>query len=164
MLDLCFSIGVFGFAVLVHLLVHRILEKNKIHTFFTVTVFFIIGIILSWSLVSKSVAQTSLPYTSILLYWLLSILTSLLFTAPYAREKSPTMLALLLLNKFGRMQKRKLYTYLLKEDMIQKRIDVLLKQKIIIRKKNTFYVLPRGNRVLVPIETYRHILRWHKGG
>ena len=166
----------FLLTVTAHILIHRFLAKYKIITFKT-TVVFIIGFSINTLLIFLKVTKCSdeiiclnnwwtfsIPVTSSILYILLVFDYLAFFASPYLGDESPSSKIFLLVRKKKTATFAQIINTFSNQELISKRIDDLVRSKLVEKSGNQIVISDRGKTFLKIMNLYRKLLVWEMIG
>lgn len=137
------------------------LSRSKV---LSVLVLGFIGCVITtiWLTTNDSTA-VSLPMTSILLYCTCALAYAGITASPTLGDQSPTTQLLLYLRN-GPKTKKQLFLYLVKHDVITKRINDLTDSKCITKSGSMIRLTQRGKQLAGALIIYRRVLKLTEGG
>jgi len=173
-MDLIFSLLLFVITLIFHINLHNFLIKLKISSINTVIIF-PIAIIINYLILVNSVYYNnirtiipfigySLPITSSIVFFVLSSMYILYFGSAFYGDYSPSS---------------KLYMYLLKhktatytdiknlfsdQELVLNRLNDLSSVGFVYKKKDNYFIGPKGKITAKIIKCYRKLLGWKSSG
>ncbi len=175
MINIFISIMVFLAVSVIHVGIYRMLKKIGIKSFKTVIIY-VLGFLLlsfvSWPIVSSAAylahntagLDVLLPFSSLLIYLLVSILAIMFFTSPYTGDISPTLQIIRLLKRNGAMSNKDLLDSFSADELIDNRLRFLVQSGYVQKKRASFYITPKGLRLISVINMYRKWIKWKSSG
>lgn len=167
---------IFIFCTVIHIWLHRLLQKNKIKTLKTCFIFVLGGLInigFMFSITGNQNALSNetlnwwtlpLPLTSVFIYFLLSISYVLTFIYPNSKQISPTYKIILLLQKKKSLSEKEILSCFSDKELIFGRLRFLVSHGFVKELEQNFVALPKGKKFDRIINFYRRLMSWDKGG
>lgn len=161
MLEISVSFPVFFFFFLVVILHHRMLISSgrrnvRILLWYAIGLPIIFGIFMA--IQNKFPDNISLPLTGGLIYILLSLLSCACLITPILGRKGPTATIQSLLRNGKSMSYRQILHYICDKQLIEERIEALIRSKMIKREKDRYSILPKGQITARLINIYSSLL------
>src|SRR3990167_4463665 len=171
MIDVFISAIVFAITFGGHVVLYRLLQKKGIKSFYTVFVFglgLLVLLIIEWPVTAqtpiitpeRSIVLIRLPLTSLALYLLTSGLLILFFTAPYTDEISPSQKITAILKHHNGITAQRIFHYFSEYELFGKRLQTLIQTGYMTGRNNTFYIYPKGQRLVHLINLYQNWFKW----
>ena len=171
MFDVFVSAVVFIISFISHVGLYRWLKKRGIKSFYTVLVFglgLLALLIIELPVISEgvmfipenSVFLIRLPLTGLTLFLLTSGLLILFFTAPYTNEISPSQKITEILKRHQGVTAKHIYGYFSEYELFEKRIQTLVKTGYLIRRRTTYLISLKGQRLAILYNLYRNWFKW----
>lgn len=139
MTSIIITVLIFFFVFFVQLVIVRILRHLHVHTFFSFLLY-IAGLII----VVLFVFPGGLPYTSILVYILLTSLLLTVSPVPLLGHYSPSSVIIKMLEKEKKMTRKQLYQTFDGKQLILARLDDLVDVGLVRRRADTYIILQKG--------------------
>lgn len=160
MISIALSFISYLISVVIHVLLHRYLVRVGKKTFASVGVFFI-GLVLHAVVAFRFLP---LPWTSTVLYGLLSWLHIIVFTESYYGDMGPSRKILAMLRKKHAMTYHEIVTLFSDQVLIENRIHNLERDGLIRGKNGHLCATKRGRNLHRLLQWYRALFHWESSG
>lgn len=164
MLDIVVTIIIFVLASVTHIGLYRTIGEK---TFWGVKLFlvYLAGFFLDLLLVFYiSWSSSSLPFTSLVLYLLLTGVYFIFYISAFLGDESPATKIFRQIRKNGRATYDDLVKSFSDKKLVLKRIEEMKTASWIAEKKGLYRLAPRGLYIMKMINFYRGILKWERSG
>jgi hypothetical protein len=162
MIEILISTSIFTICFFIHSLLHHILIKRKIITLKVMNIY-LIGLLINIAVLFNifhliPISNFQLPFTAILWYSLLSILTGILyFPTVIAGAQAPSDIILTEL-KYQSLTKKQIYALFSADLLIYKRFESMLNYGFILYDKNRHIKLSRKGKFASKIIYFTHMI------
>ena len=139
MFSIYIALVIFFFSFIIQIFIVRVFRYVHIHTFFSFLVYLIgliVVIVFSFS--------GELPYTSILIYILLTLLLMTISPIPLLGVRSPSFLIIMILDKKKKLTQTQLNQRFNEKEMILARLEDLVDVGLVRRRADTYIILQKG--------------------
>lgn len=166
-MEIGIALSFFIITFLLHIILHRyLLHKGKMY-WSLLLMYIASGIVLFITLFIVKIESIvfTVPITAFFFYCTLVAYVILMYITPYLSTKAPSTIILESLNIKHSTSYAQLCTTLSEQEVVDKRLQDLLKLGFIVRNvQGEFILLPKGVVVFRLLRAYEFIFGWHIGG